>query len=88
MLTQICYYKGLYHSDINFYDLKHILDFLMLVSDVAVPDHWPSLLRFLMATLGEEESEWDHLNKTDWRGLGLTDPIKDVQVRQPFYATC
>lgn len=41
-----------------------------------------------MATLGEEESEWDHLNKTDWRGLGLTDPIKDVQVRQPFYATC
>ena len=40
-----------------------------------------------MATLGKEESNWDYINKTDWRGLGLTDPIKNVQVRQLFHGT-
>ena len=29
----------------------------------------------------DEESEWDHLNRTSWRGLGLTDPIKSIEVR-------
>lgn len=29
---------------------------------------------------GEEESEWDQLNQTSWKGLGLTDPIKSVEV--------
>lgn len=29
----------------------------------------------------EEESEWDQLNRTNWRGIGLTDPIKNVEVR-------
>jgi hypothetical protein len=29
----------------------------------------------------DEESEWDHLNRTNWRGLGLTDPIKSIEVR-------
>lgn len=32
-----------------------------------------------MAT-GEEESDWEHLNRTNWRGLGLADPIKTVEV--------
>lgn len=26
------------------------------------------------------DDEWDHLNRTNWRGLGLTDPIKSVEV--------
>jgi hypothetical protein len=29
---------------------------------------------------GEEENEWDQLNKTSWNGLGLTDPVKNVEV--------
>ena len=29
----------------------------------------------------DEESEWDHLNRTNWHGLGLTDPIKSIEVR-------
>jgi DNA-directed RNA polymerase III subunit RPC2 len=29
----------------------------------------------------DEESDWDLLNRTNWRGLGLTDPIKSVEVR-------
>lgn len=33
--------------------------------------------------VNDDESEWDHLNRTHWRGLGLTDPIKSVEVR-PF----
>jgi hypothetical protein len=33
-----------------------------------------------MATL-EEENDWEHLNQTNWHGLGLTDPIKNVEVR-------
>ena len=36
-----------------------------------------------LLTLGmavDEESEWDHLNRTNWRGLGLTDPIKSIEV--------
>ena len=27
-----------------------------------------------------DEDEWNQLNRTDWRGLGLTDPIKDIEV--------
>jgi hypothetical protein len=37
-----------------------------------------------MADLNDEESEWDHLNRTNWRGLGLTDPIKSVEVGPKF----
>ena len=29
---------------------------------------------------GSGEDEWDH--GTNWRGLGLTDPVKDVEVRK------
>ncbi|KAG2093034.1 hypothetical protein BD769DRAFT_1520741 [Suillus cothurnatus] len=32
-----------------------------------------------MATIGEEENDWEHINRTDWRGLGLADPIKRVE---------
>ncbi|KAG2143855.1 beta and beta-prime subunits of DNA dependent RNA-polymerase [Suillus cothurnatus] len=32
-----------------------------------------------MATIGEEENDWEHMNRTDWRGLGLADPIKRVE---------
>lgn len=28
-----------------------------------------------------DENDWDHLNQANWRGLGLTDPIKSVEVR-------
>ena len=28
-----------------------------------------------------EDEEWQHLNHTNWRGLGLADPIKNVEVR-------
>ena len=31
--------------------------------------------------LPDEESEWEHLNRTNWHGLGLTDPVKNVEVR-------
>lgn len=31
----------------------------------------------------DEENEWDRLNKTSWNGLGLTDPVKNVEVRLP-----
>lgn len=34
-----------------------------------------------MADLNEEASQWEQLNRTDWRGLGLTDSIKRVEVR-------
>lgn len=27
-----------------------------------------------------DHDEWSQLNQTDWRGLGLTDPIKNVEV--------
>jgi hypothetical protein len=37
-----------------------------------------------MADLHDEESEWDHLNRANWRGLGLTDPIKSVEVGRKF----
>jgi DNA-directed RNA polymerase III subunit RPC2 len=37
-----------------------------------------------MATLSGEEGDWEHLNQTNWRGLGLTDPIKSVEVRSFF----
>lgn len=37
-----------------------------------------------MADLNEGESEWDHLNRTNWHGLGLTDPIKSVEVGRNF----
>ena len=26
-----------------------------------------------------EDDNWGELNRTDWRGLGLTDPIKKVE---------
>jgi DNA-directed RNA polymerase III subunit RPC2 len=34
-----------------------------------------------MGTLQEEETEWEQLNRTNWRGIGLADPIKSVEVR-------
>jgi hypothetical protein len=30
--------------------------------------------------MDEDENEWEALNRTNWRGLGLTDPIKAVEV--------
>ena len=27
-----------------------------------------------------EDTEWDQLNRGKWRGIGLTDPIKNVEV--------
>lgn len=38
-----------------------------------------------MAIVGEEENDWEHLNRTNWRGLGLADPIKTVEV---FFVFC
>ncbi|KAG1740148.1 beta and beta-prime subunits of DNA dependent RNA-polymerase [Suillus paluster] len=32
-----------------------------------------------MTTAGEEENDWEHLNRTNWRGLGLADPIKRIE---------
>lgn len=31
--------------------------------------------------MDEDESEWEQINAKNWRGLGLTDPIKSVEVR-------
>jgi hypothetical protein len=31
--------------------------------------------------LDPEDEDWQHLNRTNWRGLGLADPIKNVEVR-------
>lgn len=39
-----------------------------------------------MATIGEEEHDWEHENRTNWRGLGLADPIKRVEVF--FFHSC
>jgi hypothetical protein len=33
-----------------------------------------------MTTIREEENDWEHENRTNWRGLGLADPIKRVEV--------
>jgi len=33
-----------------------------------------------LSTVMDEENEWDQLNAKTWRGLGLTDPIKTVEV--------
>lgn len=30
--------------------------------------------------MDEDENEWEALNRINWRGLGLTDPIKSVEV--------
>jgi hypothetical protein len=35
--------------------------------------------------LPEEESEWNQITGANWHGLGLTDPIKNVEVRLPRY---
>lgn len=32
---------------------------------------------------GEEENEWEQLDRTSWNGLKLTDPVKSVEVRLP-----
>ena len=34
--------------------------------------------------MDEDENEWEALNQTNWRGLGLTDPIKSVEVCSPL----
>lgn len=42
-----------------------------------------------MADLDEADNEWEQLNRTNWRGLGLTDPIKSVEVRLKLhFAVC
>ena len=33
-----------------------------------------------------EDEEWQHLSRTNWRGLGLADPIKNVEVRSSVSA--
>lgn len=35
-----------------------------------------------------EDSQWDQLNRTEWRGLGLTDPIKSIEVRPSAMPIC
>lgn len=32
-------------------------------------------------TVEPDNEEWQHLNSTNWRGLGLSDPIENVEVR-------
>jgi hypothetical protein len=35
------------------------------------------------------DETWGELNRTEWHGLGLTDPIKKVEVRgRETYALC
>jgi hypothetical protein len=43
---------------------------------------YPLGLVFFLAgfAMDEDENEWEALNRTNWRGLGLTDPIKGVEV--------
>ena len=41
---------------------------------------------FLLMMDIDQESEWDHLNRTNWRGLGLTDPIKSIEVHSILFA--
>lgn len=33
-----------------------------------------------MAAHGEAEEDWAQLEQPHWRGLGITDPIKSVEV--------
>jgi len=33
----------------------------------------------------QDLAEWENLNRRSWRGLGLTDPIKNVEVINIFY---
>lgn len=35
-----------------------------------------------MTVFEEEEQQWEQGNLSHWRGLGLTDPIKRVEVRR------
>jgi DNA-directed RNA polymerase III subunit RPC2 len=30
----------------------------------------------------EMDDEWEQPNRTQWRGLGLTDPVKNVEASQ------
>ena len=32
----------------------------------------------------DEDNEWDQLNKTTWKGLKLSDPIKTVEVHTSY----
>ena len=34
----------------------------------------------MAATVGDGDEEWMQMNDTRWRGLGLTDPIKNIEV--------
>jgi hypothetical protein len=34
-----------------------------------------------MGTLEKEDLDWEQLARTNWKGLGLTDPIKSIDVR-------
>ena len=29
----------------------------------------------------EDQEDWEQLNRPNWRGLGLSDPIRNVEVR-------
>jgi hypothetical protein len=31
-------------------------------------------------TAGDGDEDWTRMNDTRWRGLGLTDPIKNIEV--------
>jgi DNA-directed RNA polymerase III subunit RPC2 len=33
-----------------------------------------------MGTVPVEDEEWEQANRTNWKGLGLTDPIKSIEV--------
>jgi len=32
-------------------------------------------------TMGDGDEEWMRMNDTSWRGLGLMDPINNIEVR-------
>ena len=39
--------------------------------------HFNALVMYLNEN---REDEWDDYDRTNWRGLGLTDPVKNVEV--------
>jgi hypothetical protein len=36
--------------------------------------------------MNEAENEWDQITATNWKGLGLNDPIKKVEVGQNLHS--
>ena len=51
----------------------HVPYFVLVADRHTLP--WSAMV------LDPEDEEWQHSNRTNWRGLGLADPIKNVEVR-------